>query len=403
MRTLIATPILFILIFANVLISAIGSARAEPVDSTELYRRAVIEMNDLKVPAFMTYRVEATGAGVGVKIVTEPCTYLKVNFQTNSVNWTVSGRTSDHLAQIIDVDGERNVIDFDPTWAETFLELRSAPLRDRRDICAPPPLGPPDKATTASKLDPALKQIGTVLTIGPGIYRADDRGAAVCENGDPGHALHLTSRTNDPHQELTDVVVDGRSMRFCMVRFGARLGVGVAFDVTYEQHFADVGGYWIQTGGSIEAAKRIGFSSKHGIWRYRLVDMQFPSSLPLETFSPPPNDASAYEHPQRLVDIGGRRLNLYCTGTGLPTVVLEAGGGESSLDWRFVQPLLTKTTRVCSYDRAGLGFSDRGPLPRDAAAAVSDLHALVELGAIRKPFVLVGYSNGELYSRFVRR
>jgi len=119
----------------------------------------------------------------------------------------------------------------------------------------------------------------------------------------------------------------------------------------------------------------------------------------LAATSPATFDPAPYLHAQRLVDIGGRHLNLYCTGSGSPTVVLEASGGGDMLDWRFVQPLVAKHTRVCSYDRAGSGFSDIGPLPRDADAIASDLHTLLARAAIGGPFVLVGHSDGELYAR----
>lgn len=118
------------------------------------------------------------------------------------------------------------------------------------------------------------------------------------------------------------------------------------------------------------------------------------AATPPTTFNQAP-----YLHAQRLIDIGGRRLNLYCTGHGSPTVVLEAGGGDDMLDWRVVQPRVAKFTRVCSYDRAGYGFSDPGPAPRDASASVTDLHALVARAGIARPFVLVGYSEGESYAR----
>ena len=398
-RTLRATPLLLVLIG---LFFVSGSARthAESLDVQELYRRAVVAMNDLTVPPFVTYRLESTADGANLHILTETCTTMNFDFGNTPVRWTIRARTTDHLAEIVGADGTRNIVGFDPTWAATYRQLRSGALRDYRDRCLPPPLHAPEAVAFDAKPDPAMRVIGTIQAIGPGIYRAEDRGPVACDNGDPGRALHLTSRANNRKQQLTDVIVDERSLRFCMVRFGARFGEGVAVEGTYEQHFADVGGYVVQTGGSVEMTQRIaGISSKHGIWRYQFLDFAFPQSLPSITFAPTPEVASAYDHPQQLVDIGGRKLNLYCTGSGLPTVVLEAGGGESSLDWRFVQPLLMKKTRVCSYDRAGLGFSDRGPLPRDAAATVNDLHALVELGAIRKPFVLAGYSNGALYSR----
>ena len=110
-------------------------------------------------------------------------------------------------------------------------------------------------------------------------------------------------------------------------------------------------------------------------------------------------DPAPYMHAQRLIDIGGRRMNLYCTGHGHPTVILEAAGGGDMLDWRIVQPRLSARARVCSYDRAGSGFSDIGPLPRDADAIASDLHTLLARAGIRGPLILVGHSDGELYAR----
>ncbi|MBS0374635.1 MAG: alpha/beta hydrolase [Proteobacteria bacterium] len=107
-----------------------------------------------------------------------------------------------------------------------------------------------------------------------------------------------------------------------------------------------------------------------------------------------------YARPQSWVQLpDGRRLNLLCEGTGSPTVILEAGAGGSTLDWRRVQPPLARTTRVCSYDRAGLGFSEPGPLPRDAGAVVADLEALLRAAALAPPYVLVGHSLGSYFVR----
>jgi pimeloyl-ACP methyl ester carboxylesterase len=171
--------------------------------------------------------------------------------------------------------------------------------------------------------------------------------------------------------------------------------------VNIEQHLAETGGYWVQTDGFLEGTARLaGIKALHGVWRYRMFDFQFPASLPQEAFVPPPAfDPGPYVHAQQMVDIGGRRLNLYCTGSGSPTVVLDANEGHDTLDWRFVQPLIAKRTRVCSYDRAGFGFSDPGPLPRDAAAYVDDLRALLERAPVARPFVLVGYSSSTLSAR----
>ncbi len=105
-----------------------------------------------------------------------------------------------------------------------------------------------------------------------------------------------------------------------------------------------------------------------------------------------------YIHPQRLVDVGGHKLNLYCTGHGSPSVILDAGGGQTMLTWSKVQPAIAKFTRVCSFDRASMGFSGDGPLPRDANAIVTDLHTLLQRANIAPPYVLVGHSDGGLYA-----
>ena len=75
----------------------------------------------------------------------------------------------------------------------------------------------------------------------------------------------------------------------------------------------------------------------------------------------------------RLVDIGGRKLHLHCIGAGSPTVVLESGASAFAVDWALVQPEVAKTNRVCSYDRAGMGWSDAGE-PERADRVVRDLH-----------------------------
>ena len=98
--------------------------------------------------------------------------------------------------------------------------------------------------------------------------------------------------------------------------------------------------------------------------------------------------------PGRLVDIGGHRLHIWCTGAGTPGVILESGLGGTSVEWGFVQPAVASFTRVCSYDRAGLGYSDPGPSPRTTGRIVDELAELLNRADVRGPLVLVGASSG---------
>jgi pimeloyl-ACP methyl ester carboxylesterase len=106
------------------------------------------------------------------------------------------------------------------------------------------------------------------------------------------------------------------------------------------------------------------------------------------------SDARVYPPPGKLVDVGGYRLHINCTGTDAPTVVIDAGLGDWSTMWAWVQPEVAKTTRVCTYDRAGNGWSDDGPLPRNAVQYAKELHTLLHEANIPVPYVLVGHSLG---------
>src|SRR5713226_519244 len=110
-------------------------------------------------------------------------------------------------------------------------------------------------------------------------------------------------------------------------------------------------------------------------------------------------DASRYPAPGKLIDVGGYRLHINCTGTGSPTVILDAGLGGTSLDWSKVQPAVAHFTRVCSYDRAGYGWSDTGPGPRTSQQIVKELHLLLMHAQISGPYILVGHSLGGLNMR----
>jgi pimeloyl-ACP methyl ester carboxylesterase len=107
--------------------------------------------------------------------------------------------------------------------------------------------------------------------------------------------------------------------------------------------------------------------------------------------------AQNYPPPGKLIDIGGRKLQLNCSGKGSPTVILVAGGGAYSIDWALVQPKVAQTTRVCSYDQAGLGWSDSGPADETVEQTIADLHALLHAAGEKGPYLLVGASIAGIY------
>jgi pimeloyl-ACP methyl ester carboxylesterase len=105
-------------------------------------------------------------------------------------------------------------------------------------------------------------------------------------------------------------------------------------------------------------------------------------------------DLRIYPQPGKRIDLGGYRLHLYCEGRGSPTVILEHGLDGSFLDWRKVQPDIAQFARVCSYDRAGYGWSDRSSKPRLPGEMVEELHSLLTRAGERPPFIFVGHSMG---------
>jgi pimeloyl-ACP methyl ester carboxylesterase len=107
-------------------------------------------------------------------------------------------------------------------------------------------------------------------------------------------------------------------------------------------------------------------------------------------------DDRVYPPPGRLVDLGSHRLHLLEEGRGSPTILLEAGLMSTVLSWSELQGALAGSFRVVSYDRAGLGWSELGPMPRTADRIVDELHTLLERAAISPPYVLVGHSFGGL-------
>ena len=105
-------------------------------------------------------------------------------------------------------------------------------------------------------------------------------------------------------------------------------------------------------------------------------------------------DAQRFPQRGRLVQAGPVRMNIDCRGQGSPTVILESGSGGPSVDWLMVQPEVAKFSRVCSYDRAGYGWSDSGPEPRSSLQIAHELKQLLQAAGEKGPYVLVGHSMG---------
>lgn len=108
----------------------------------------------------------------------------------------------------------------------------------------------------------------------------------------------------------------------------------------------------------------------------------------------------AKDLPGQRVDIGTHRLYIHCQGSGSPSIILDAGIGGFSLEWRQVQARLAEHVRVCSYDRAGYGYSDSGPGPRTSARIAAELHTLLEKAGVPGPYLLVGHSFGGYNIRY---
>ena len=155
---------------------------------------------------------------------------------------------------------------------------------------------------------------------------------------------------------------------------------------------------------SHHAKSRLPTWLKRVLWILLVIFIILPISAALYQIVATAIDNRNSPPPGQLVDVGGYRLHLYCFGNnidGRPTVVLETGlgGFASSPGWAWVQPEIAKTTRVCAYDRAGLGWSDPGPQPRDAQHIAAELHTLLQNSHTPGPYVLVGWSFGGLYVR----
>lgn len=140
-----------------------------------------------------------------------------------------------------------------------------------------------------------------------------------------------------------------------------------------------------------------------------LVAIVWAATAVAQAAAPPQAESAAepapYLKPQRLVRVGkGRTINLICLGNGSPTVVLTAGLGSWAVVWRWVQPPLARSTRVCAWDDAGFGFSSPSPGPQDAIHLTEDLEQTLKAANVAGPYLMVGHSAGAFVTlRFADR
>jgi pimeloyl-ACP methyl ester carboxylesterase len=197
--------------------------------------------------------------------------------------------------------------------------------------------------------------------------------------------------------------VNGLERRRALVPF-ASARLGPYFTRTSEEGSDTVLGANVSLG--VEASRRLGLEVRYDrVPRGRGPDLStwsFTLTVRVPSWDSPEGRAKmrpVVPPPGRLVEVEGHRLHLLCVGRGRPTVVLEAGISDAFAVWARVQPSLAETTRVCSYDRAGIGYSDPGPPPRTSLTIARELHALLDAAGEPAPYVLVGHSFGGLNVR----
>ncbi len=277
---------------ALALSGGVRAGAADPPTARERYLQAIQAMNDLKQPTFVTYRLESKSEGLKAS-TTAKCALCLTPGKSNS-RWTLRHRTLDYETEIITEDHRRVVSNYpglDPTWYGAYRSLREGAIDTigsynvpaLRSTSAPIHTGPTPTPDTT------LKTVAEVSVLGPAIYNIEDRGHATCPSGDAGYALHLWSRALNPRHQLTDAIIDDRSMRFCMIRLALNAPGAMGGNAVWEMHYGEVDGYWMETDGIVERTMRaFGIKAAHGIWRYQLLDIQFSNGVSPQDFKTPP-------------------------------------------------------------------------------------------------------------------
>lgn len=224
---------------------------AEHSAAALLYSRSLRVMDGLRQPKFLTYRLESSSDGLQIDLWADHdgLVWLRGHAGSAADAWTFRHRTFDYMNEIVHVSDGRRFVSaravFDPTWYGAVRAIRLGMFLSAQPVAAP-------RESIEQVPDTALKSIGSVSVLGPAVYDVEDRGAASCPSGKPGHALHFTSREKNGLHQLSDVVIENSSGRFCVVTFLARGAGSVVTSGKFEEHYADVNGYWLQTDGVLD-------------------------------------------------------------------------------------------------------------------------------------------------------
>jgi hypothetical protein len=271
------------------------------MDAGALYSAAIEAMSKANEATYVAYRLEGrsdTGLDIRLSVEEDGSVWLRSTRGSAPAVWSILHRSRDFESAIVDQSGGRYVSNrsfFDPTWYGAFHALHDGMFFwNRRAQPVPQGITRPD--TLVGPGEGALATIAVVRAMGSQIYIVRDDGDARCSNGDPGRALGITARASPVIHQLTAAIVDLRTTQFCMLRFTEDETLrGLAFPGRFsvEQHYDSVGGYWVQTGGVVDFDEPMEpFGTSLSSWRYRLLDMTFPQTIPDDMFASRPLEAT---------------------------------------------------------------------------------------------------------------
>lgn len=260
-----------------------------------LYENATKEMAEQPEPTYVAYRLDGSSdEGMEVYLVREDNSLVWIHEKLGSSpsTWYVLHRESDFANAILDegrAEYQSSRSFFDPTWYGAYHALRDGMFFYAR----PKSIGEqPTQAvipTPPTPIPSSLRVIATVAAMGAGVYIIRDAGSTNCENGDPGRAVTLTARSSPDEHQLTYAVIDLKLTKFCTLRFTQpdhHRASGTVYGLALEQHYANVGGYWVQTDGVLYwTVPELPFGHITRDWHYRLSGTTFPREIPDDAFA----------------------------------------------------------------------------------------------------------------------